>query len=326
MRLLREIFKVKCVALDLNVCAILFFYSICINSIHSQIFFSLGHYDYSFNGDLVYGVSEVDYEMRYIVNSDSIYVFSRRRNLLFFDSNEVEESLLDTVYIIGSNADSVAIKFRSDGDERLLYDFNLEVGSTYKIYPDRLTTPGSDFIDITILGYGDTLISDKIIPYQIVQYTFDESPFLIIDKLYKGIGSLRFYIDIFDIFSNQLGGGLGGPLVCYDNQDFHFVNENLQSEYLNDISNQCLNTTNTIDVSREKRVNIYPNPVNDYLCIRFDDELIDENIFVFSSFGIRYYAFPQESSYNEYCLDVRHLPSGVFYVVFERESYRFLKL
>ena len=33
------------------------------------------------------------------------------------------------IYYVGSNADSVVIKFRSDGNERLLYDFNLEVGS-----------------------------------------------------------------------------------------------------------------------------------------------------------------------------------------------------
>ena len=77
-------------------------------------------------------------------------------------------------------------------------------------------------MDVTILGYGDTLILGRIIPYQTVQYTFDESPFFIIDKLYKGIGSLNFYVDIFDIFSNQLGGGLGGPLVCYENQDIDF--------------------------------------------------------------------------------------------------------
>ena len=103
------------------------------------------------------------------------------------------------------------------------------------------------------------------------------------------------------------------------------INENLQSEYLNDISSQCLNATNIVNVSSEEKINIYPNPVSEYLCIHFEDELMNEDVSVFSSFGIKYDTFSHINRYDEHCLDVKQ-PSGVFYVVIERKAYRFLKL
>lgn len=297
--------------------------SIC--SLSSQVFFFSGDYNYSFNGDLVFGVSKINHETTLNIEFDSIYLFSRKRELLFFDSNETEERLLDTMFIIGSNQDSIRVKFRSEGDERLLYDFNLEVGSTYKIYPDRSTIPGSDSMTVTVLGYGDTLLSGQVVPFQIVQYTFDESPFIIVDNLYKGIGSLQYYFDIFDIFSNQLGGGLGGPLVCYYNQNINFVNENLESEYINEISGECINISTTINHSNEDRTLIYPNPANDYLNISFNNAVQGEFLYIFSSFGVRYIKPLEKSLEGNYLVDVSNLPAGVFYLLIGKKTYRFLK-
>lgn len=296
-----------------------------IDSLYSQSIFTQGHYDYSFNGELVYGVSEIDYITRYSLNSDSIYVFSRKGSLKDFDSDDIRESLLDTMFVIGSDPDSLVVKFRSDGEERLFYDFNLEVGSTYKIYPDRLAAPGSDSMDVTILGYGDTLISGQIIPYQTVQYTFDDVPYTITDNLYQGIGSLRYYFDIFDIFGNLIGSGIGGPLVCYNNQELDYINDELQSDYINELSGQCIGTSGEVN-ARGSEIVIYPNPCYDYLDIDFNDDIQLGQFLIISSLGVRYDAPFEKQRPDKYHVDVRILPDGIFYLAVHGKLYRFLKL
>jgi hypothetical protein len=188
--------------------------------------------------------------------------------------------------------------------------------------------PGSDSINVEIISYGDSLISDQVIQYQQIEYSFDISPYTIRDFLFKGIGSLSFYMDIFDIFNNQLGGGQGGPLVCYDSDSFTYLNNALPGHLLNEISSSCLTVSGIEEVTNNK-INIFPNPATSYINLEFNDFRLDRKIEILSLNGMTYKAIEidhfQQVSDNLHRLDVSRLPKGMYLLRHNQGFQKFVK-
>lgn len=300
----------------------LIFYS---NNFYAQEYFFEGEYTYSFNGDLVYGASEISFVNKFFNGVDSVYLFSRERRLQFFDSNDVESSVLDTISIFGSSPDSILISYTNDGIRHLLYNFNLDIGSIYTIYPDNLAYPGSDSIHVTVSGYGDTVVSGQLFYFQSVVYNFDTSPFTIEDKIFKGVGSLNYYMEIFDIFSNQLGGGFGGPLVCYRFNNFSYINESLHDSHINDISDDCI-VINSIDDVDDSYIVIYPNPSTDLVNVYSKSINIDNNIIAYSINGNVYTLQVSTRNTNLCTINTVKLPPGLYCLLINRKLFSFIKI
>ncbi len=79
-------------------------------------------YNYSFNGDLVFGSTEIAFSGTTIdINGDSIQIFSRNRQVKFFDSPDIEARSLPNL-IIASPIPNL-ITYQSEGSDsiRVLY-------------------------------------------------------------------------------------------------------------------------------------------------------------------------------------------------------------
>lgn len=206
-----------------------------------------------------------------------------------------------------------------------MYNFSLDIGSSYTIFPDNLAYPGSDSIHVTVSGYGDTVVSGQILHYQSVRYDFDTSPFIIEDKIYKGIGSLNYYMEIFDIFNNQLGGGFGGPLVCYRFNNVSYINDLLQDSYINDISDDCI-VINSIDDVDDNYIVVYPNPSTDYVNVNSKGINTENTIVVYSSSGIVYNLQLFMRNANTCSINITRLPPGFYYLLISNRLSSFIKI
>lgn len=292
---------------------ILFLINLYSATLVSQSFFKSSEYSYSFNGDLVVGATNIKaLDSLTVSNIDTTVFFQRTRMIKFFDSDVVEERTLPNV-AIRTNGHQAFIKFQPEGRERILYNFNLAVGDTYTIFTNDVFLPGSDSMNVKIISYGDSLIDSQVVPYQKVEYTFDISPNIITDHLFLGIGSLSRYIDIFDIFSNQIGGGQGGPLVCYTNANTTFINESLSDSQLNELSTQCTITSSTLG-PRLNSLSMYPNPTNSTLTVETKQALHDLNVSVFSTAGKEMPINRSLRSSKKLILDLSQLSPGLYYV------------
>ena len=290
--------------------------------------FGQGEYTYSFNGDLVYGATFVDFEETATDTSgNSVHLFSIIRNNQFFDEDTVSVSSLPDISVFEINSDAAYFSLFPGGNKNLLYDFSLAINDVYTIYPIKRPEPYSDSMTVRVSGYGDTIISGEVVDYQAVEYTSHrlQSPFP--DTLFKGIGSLKYYFDVFDLFRNLTGGGQAGPLVCYNSAEISVENQ-LPEFSLNEISRQCLSTTPLNEINSVD-INVFPNPVKNLLFIAFgSDEQPPEKIEIFRMDGslVRNLSTERVLHNSTLTLNLQDCPPGIYFLRVQNFTHKIVKL
>ena len=247
---------------SLTIIIILFF---VISNIYGQYFGSSdSEWVYDYSGFPNIGITNIKFRKDTIIENrltqlfdKQVYRVNRDNDSLFFNSAPI------CFYVENGVVEFSMDKLNFD----TLYNFKARIGQSWMIY--RHDRPRSDSIKVTILDTFRTMISNRNILTQQVEWTFHyafgSSTF--IDTAYEYIGTRWIYINPFDEKDRGIDDGEGGMLRCFKNNKLGVVE--FYSEYQSDYEYDCDDLTSiTTAQGNETLYTLSPNPVVDELIVK----------------------------------------------------------
>lgn len=195
-----------------------------------------------------------------ILNSTNYHVIKKYTNDTTFHYSN------GSFYAIVREENRKIFWLNSDGEEKLLYDFTLNQGDSVYITSMSIYDYGYDST-LLICEAIDTIIDlDEHERQRFKMRTSDPSPYYNTDIEYwvYGIGSTLGFFN-----SGHL------KIATMDQQDplLYCCHKNINIVYHDENQSSCHQSTLNIEVAKKNLVEIYPNPVLDYLIIKTENEI-----------------------------------------------------
>ena len=210
---------------------------------------------------------------------------------------------------MGIREEDKRIYFKFDSDERMLYDFNIEVGDTFfttiEYYPhcqmvvsriDSVELENNEFRRRIVFSFESNTqneqcgLSNNVIP--------DE-------EWIEGIGSKRGLMPVLLLYES-VPADLHELLLC-----FH---ENDTLKYINSYIPVCYLASNTQEYDKSQNIKVYPNPFSDYLTLEFEDFTFDHcSILLYNTLGVEVQRIDNITQ-NRVVIQRNNLPQGFYFL------------
>jgi hypothetical protein len=201
------------------------------------------------------------------------------------------------------------IFFNNGISERLVYDFNLEVGDTLEseVNPNLLLIVNE--IDTITLLNGETR--------RRLSFYLPSAPFFI-EEWIEGIGSINGLLPTYFLYDGAVMIDGGETLLCF--------NENDTLKYLNELFNTCYISNVFIeDNNKQSDLTLYPNPFSHSLTIETSEIFENVQITIFDMFGRRVFQISLDDLTHQFTLDLPFLPSGNYILKMSTQNELLLK-
>lgn len=198
----------------------------------------------------------------------------------------------------------VYLRYQNQWDT--LYNFNAQVGDSWRMAKQPITNVINQNSRIKILATGNLIINNETRKYLVAEKCDSNYNSLgwINDTLIENIGFLHDYLLPYDQFDGAVDGNEGGPFRCYSDNNFALYKPN----YLE----VCDYIMGTAELEGNASFQVYPNPVSDQ--INIPESLIQQynHYRILSNDG----KVIQEGQTTA-TLDVANLPAGNYTLLIE---------
>jgi hypothetical protein len=169
-----------------------------------------------------------------------------------------------TSYSIGTEYTYEAngvVYLRSQNQWDTLYNFNAQVGDSWRMAKQPFTNVATQNSRIKILATGNLTINNETRKYLVAEKCDSNNISLgwLNDTIIENIGFLHDYLLPYDQFDGAVDGNEGGPFRCYSDNNFALYKPN----YLE----VCDYIMETIELEGSASFQVYPNPVSDQINI-----------------------------------------------------------
>ena len=208
----------------------------------------------------------------------------------------------------------VYLRYQNQWDT--LYNFNAQVGQSWRMAKQPFTNVATQNSRIKILATGNLIINNETRKYLVADKCDSNNISMgwFNDTLIENIGFLHDYFLPYDQFDGAVDGNEGGPFRCYSDNNFAIYKPN----YL-EVCDYIMGTT---ELEGSASFQVYPNPVSDQ--INIPESLIQQynHFSILSNDG----KVIQEGQTTA-TLDVANLPAGNYTLLIESQSQkRFAKV
>ncbi|MFM8596483.1 MAG: T9SS type A sorting domain-containing protein [Flavobacteriales bacterium] len=208
----------------------------------------------------------------------------------------------------------VYLRYQNQWDT--LYNFNAQVGESWRMAKQSFTNVAPQNSRIKILETGTLIINNETRKYLVAEKCDSTNISIgwLTDTLIENIGFLHDYLLPYDQFDGAVDGNEGGPFRCYSDNNF----ATYKPSYL-EVCDYIMGTTELEGIASFQ---IFPNPVTDYINIPVS--LIQEyNYFrILSNEGKVIHQGQTTAT-----LDVANLPAGNYTLLIESPTQkRFAKV
>ena len=208
----------------------------------------------------------------------------------------------------------VYLRYQNQWDT--LYNFNAQVGESWRMAKQSFTNVAPQNSRIKILETGTLIINNQTRKYLVAEKCDSTHISLgwLTDTLIENIGFLHDYLLPYDQFDGAVDGNEGGPFRCYSDNNF--------ATYKPSYLEVCDYITGTTELEGIASFQIFPNPVTDQ--INIPESLIQEyNHFrILSNEGKVIHQGQTTAT-----LDVANLPAGNYTLLIESQTQkRFAKV
>ena len=208
----------------------------------------------------------------------------------------------------------VYLRYQNQWDT--LYNFNAQVGQSWRMAKQPFTNVATQNSRIKILATGNLIINNETRKYLVADKCDSNNISMgwFNDTLIENIGFLHDYLLPYDQFDGAVDGNEGGPFRCYSDNNFAIYKPN----YL-EVCDYIMGTT---ELEGSASFQVYPNPVSDQ--INIPESLIQQynHFSILSNDG----KVIQEGQTTA-TLDVANLPAGNYTLLIESPTQkRFAKV
>jgi len=208
----------------------------------------------------------------------------------------------------------VYLRYQNQWDT--LYNFNAQVGQSWRMAKQPFTNVATQNSRIKILATGNLIINNETRKYLVAEKCDSNNISLgwLNDTIIENIGFLHDYLLPYDQFDGAVDGNEGGPFRCYSDNNFAIYKPN----YL-EVCDYIMGTT---ELEGSASFQVYPNPVSDQ--INIPETLIQQynHYRILSSEG----KLIQKGQTTEQIV-VANLPAGNYTLLIESQSQkRFAKV
>jgi len=153
----------------------------------------------------------------------------------------------------------VYLRYQNQWDT--LYNFNAQVGDSWRMAKQPITNVINQNSRIKILATGNLIINNETRKYLVAEKCDSNYNALgwINDTIIENIGFLHDYLLPYDQFDGAVDGNEGGPFRCYSDNNF----ATYKPSYL-EVCDYIMGTT---ELSAGVSFQVYPNPVSDQINI-----------------------------------------------------------
>jgi len=201
----------------------------------------------------------------------------------------------------------VYLRYQNQWDT--LYNFNAQVGQSWRMAKQPFTNVATHNSRIKILATGNLIINNETRKYLVAEKCDSNNISMgwFNDTLIENIGFLHDYLLPYDQFDGAVDGNEGGPFRCYSDNNFAIYKPN----YL-EVCDYIMGTT---ELEGSASFQVYPNPVSDQ--INIPETLIQEynHYRILSSEG----KLIQKGQTTEQ-IDVANLPAGNYTLLIESQT------
>ena len=201
----------------------------------------------------------------------------------------------------------VYLRYQNQWDT--LYNFNAQVGQSWRMAKQPFTNVATQNSRIKILATGNLIINNETRKYLVADKCDSNNISMgwFNDTLIENIGFLHDYLLPYDQFDGAVDGNEGGPFRCYSDNNFAIYKPN----YL-EVCDYIMGTT---ELEGSASFQVYPNPVSDQ--INIPESLIQQynHFSILSNDG----KVIQEGQTTA-TLDVANLPAGNYTLLIESQS------
>ena len=208
----------------------------------------------------------------------------------------------------------VYLRYQNQWDT--LYNFNAQVGQSWRMAKQPFTNVATQNSRIKILATGNLIINNETRKYLVADKCDSNNISMgwFNDTLIENIGFLHDYLLPYDQFDGAVDGNEGGPFRCYSDNNFAIYKPN----YL-EVCDYIMGTT---ELEGSASFQVYPNPVSNQ--INIPESLIQEynHYCILSSEG----KLIQKGQTTEQIV-VANLPAGNYTLLIENQTQkRFAKV
>ena len=208
----------------------------------------------------------------------------------------------------------VYLRYQNQWDT--LYNFNAQVGDSWRMAKQPITNVVAQNSRIKVLATGNLNINNETRKYLVVDKCDSNNISLgwFNDTIIENIGFLHDYLLPYDQFDGAVDGNEGGPFRCYTDNNF--------VTYKPSYTEVCDYIMGTPEITANAWFQIYPNPVSDWIQISLN--VVNEYLkySIYSSEGKKV----QTGQMSEQ-IDVSNLPSGIYTLLIENQTQnRFAKV
>jgi hypothetical protein len=201
----------------------------------------------------------------------------------------------------------VYLRYQNQWDT--LYNFNAQVGASWRMAKQPITNVINQNSRIKILATGNMIINNETRKYLVAEKCDSNYNSLgwINDTIIENIGFLHDYLLPYDQFDGAVDGNEGGPFRCYSDNNF----TTYKPSYL-EVCDYIMGTT---ELEANATFQVYPNPVSDQ--INIPETLIQQynRYSILSNDG----KVIQEGQTTA-TLDVANLPTGNYTLLIENPT------
>lgn len=212
--------------------------------------------------------------------------------------------------------ESGVVYLRYENQWDTLYNFNAQVGDSWRMAKQPITNVVAQNSRIKVLATGNLNINNETRKYLVVDKCDSNNISLgwFNDTIIENIGFLHDYLLPYDQFDGAVDGNEGGPFRCYTDNNF--------VTYKPSYTEVCDYIMGTEELTANASFQIYPNPVSDWIQISLN--VVNEYLkySIYSSEGKKV----QTGQMSEQ-IDVSNLPSGIYTLLIENQTQnRFAKV
>jgi hypothetical protein len=205
--------------------------------------------------------------------------------------------------------DNGVVYLRYENQWDTLYNFNAQVGDSWRMARQPLTNVVPPNSRIKILATGILIINNETRKYLVAEKCDSANISLgwFNDTLIENIGFLNDYLLPYDQFDGAVDGNEGGPFRCYTDNNF--------TTYKPSYTEVCDYIMGTPELTANVSFQVYPNPVSDWIQIPLNYVNEYMNYSIYSSEGKKV----QRGQTAEQ-IDVFNLPAGSYTLLIENQT------
>lgn len=248
------------------------------------------HYEY--NHFSVGGYVKLEVTSDTLINDKSYRKIEKWFDVISYDP-DTQLTYLDKSFFVRSANDSIFAYL--NGEEILLYRFNVQAGDTWETKGDPDQSDCDSTALITVSAVGVEVINGKNLKY--IETTVSNQPWMYPTRIYELMGHLNYLLAEPIVFCNTELDEASG-FRCYTDGYLGQYKPN---------SKDCDYVTGISVIAKESKLTVHPNPAQDIIKIS-GPKVID--VTILSSDGRQILVSP----FTQDHIDIRDLTPGIYFV------------